>query len=189
MLIGLLARRTYGKDTIADYLVENYGYKKVPLASPLKEACRVLFNFDDEQLYGSQKETIDPNWGIAPRQMFQYLGTDILRNDISRIMPDIKDNFWVNNIKIQYEKALEKDPNTRFIISDVRFQNEVDVIHQLGGKVVKIERNLNINDTTDTHESEKSIDFINNYDILVENTGTLAELYIKTDELVENNFE
>ncbi len=189
MLIGLLARRTYGKDTIADYLVKNYGYQKVPLASPLKEACRILFNFDDEQLYGSQKETIDPNWGIAPRQVFQYLGTDVLRNDISKIIPDIKDNFWINNVKIQYKKALKQNPNTKFVISDVRFQNEVDIIQKLGGKVVKIERDLNINDTTDTHESEKSIDFINNYDILVENNGTLDELYMKVDELVENNFE
>lgn len=189
MLIGLLARRTYGKDTIADYLVEHYDYKKVSLATPLKEACRVLFNFNDEQLYGSLKETIDPNWGIAPRQMYQYLGTDIFRHDINKIMSNIGDNFWINNIKIQYQKALQQDPNTKFVISDVRFQNEVDIIHQLGGIVIKIERYLDINNTTDTHESEKSIDFIKNYDIIIENTGTIDELYIKVDELSKNNFK
>lgn len=187
MILGLLARRTYGKDTIADYLVKSYSYKKVSIASPLKEACRVLFNFNDDQLYGNSKETIDPNWGVAPRNIYQYLGTDIFRNDIEKIIPGIGDNFWINNIKIQYEKALKEDNNVNFVIADVRFQNEVDIIHQLGGKVIKIERNLNINNTTDTHESEKNIDFISNYNFLIENNGSLDELYSKVNKLIKED--
>ena len=74
-LIGFLARKQHGKDTASDYLVKKYGYVKIALATPLKEACKVLFGFNDEQLYGNLKEGVDSYWGVSPRQIYQYLPT------------------------------------------------------------------------------------------------------------------
>jgi len=59
-----------GKDVIADYLVSNYGYTKMSIATPLKEACRSIFQFNDDQLYGDLKNVIDHFWGLTPRHCF-----------------------------------------------------------------------------------------------------------------------
>ncbi|CAH6421339.1 Kinase [uncultured virus] len=182
MIIGILGEKSSGKDTCADYLVNDFNFKKEIIAKPLKKVLKILFNFSDEQLYGDSKELIDANWGNSPRVILQYLGTDIFRKDIQKILPNIKDNFWIN--KIYHKYKFDKD--TKMVISDVRFQNEVDVIHSMGGKILKIKRrSLNNNDN---HESEKYIDLIDNYDFLLENDGTKEELYAKINEIL-NKFK
>ncbi len=185
-IIGFLAKKRHGKDTASDHLVGNYGFKKVALADPLKESISILFGFDDEQLYGGKKEVVDKNWKVTPRKVMQYLGTDIFRKDINNIIPWIEDNFWMNSLKVKYLNALKENPNTKFAVADVRFQNEVDIIHELGGIVIKIVRpGYN---TGDSHESESSINKIENYDYLIENSGTLEDFYNKIDKLYKNNF-
>ena len=40
MLIGITGKKFNGKDTVADYIVKEYGGNKVSLATPVKEICR-----------------------------------------------------------------------------------------------------------------------------------------------------
>ena len=108
ILVGLLAKKRYGKDTVADFLVEKYGFIKISLADPLKDATKVLFGFTDDQLYGDKKEIIDEYWGVSPRQVFQYLGTDVFRNDFKRIAPHLNDNFWVKSLEKYLQKVDQK---------------------------------------------------------------------------------
>ncbi len=179
MLIGFLAKKRHGKDTCADYLVNQFGFTKIAFADPLKKGVGELFGFSDEQLYGDQKESIDEYWGITPRLAFQYLGTDVFRNDIQKIMPNIQNQFWVRKFQRTYLEAIAKDPNARYVVSDVRFQNEVDIIHELGGTVTKIHR-PNI-DLIDNHLSETEIDRVKNYDHMIQNDGTIKNLHDKLD--------
>jgi hypothetical protein len=185
VLIGLLAKKRYGKDTIADYLVSNHRFKKVSLAHPLKIACKTLFGFTDRQLYGQDKEVVDPYWGVSPRVVFQYLGTEVFRRDIEKIIPNIKDNFWINNVENMYLKAIKENSNEHYVISDVRFQNEVDIIHKHNGLVFKLDRDINSENIEDQHESEKNIDLIIDYDTLLINNGTIDELFKKVDILID----
>lgn len=180
-LIGFMGKKGSGKDTSADYLVKKYGYKKISFATPLKDAIQILFGFSDEQLYGDKKETIDDRWGTSPRKVMQYLGTDIFRNDINKIMPNIKNNFWTNIMEINYKNELLKNKNAKFVIADVRFKNEVDVIHKLGGKIIKIDRNTKHNDN---HISENMMDKINDFDHIIDNTSSLNNLYKKIDLII-----
>lgn len=182
MIIGILGKKFYGKDTTADYLVKNYDFNKIAFADKLKEVCQLLFGFNHRQLYGDLKEEIDSNWNVSPRTVLQYLGTEVFRTDINKIMPHIKQNFWINCVKTQYINMLKKDPTAKLVISDVRFTNEVDMIHELGGIVIKINRNIH---STDCHESEKNIDFINNYDDLLENSGSIENLYSQIDIIIK----
>lgn len=184
MLFGILGRKFAGKDTVADYMCSKHNFKKLVLAEPLKEACKLLFNFSDEQLYGNLKETIDPNWGTTPRIVFQYLGTDIFRKDIHKIIPDIDDNFWVNLAISKYLEMKNVNKNALIVISDVRFQNEIDNIHKQGGIIIKIIRPSLSN--TDAHESEKNIDnFDSDYTII--NDSTKDDLYGKIDNIIQEN--
>ncbi len=181
-LIGFLAKKRCGKDTVSDYIVQNYSFTKLSLADPLKSAVGELFGFSHEQLYGDLKEDIDHNWKVSPRLVLQWFGTDVFRRDINCIIPDIKGDFWVEAMKIRYKNLTKEDPNARFAIADVRFPNEVKAIHELGGIVIKIERPGC--DDSDQHESEKNIDSIKDYDILIENNGSLEELYSKIDSVI-----
>lgn len=180
MLIGLLGKKRVGKDTVADYLVEKYQFKKETLATPIKEVCKILFDFNDDQLYGDLKEEKDDYWNIEPRIIFQYLGTDIFRNDIKRILPDINNNFWVKTMEKRIGKHIN---NKNIVVSDLRFQNEVDMVHRLGGIVIKIDKDTSANDFQN-HESETNIDTIQDYDILVNNNKKIIDLYEIIDNIV-----
>jgi hypothetical protein len=186
-IILLVGKKRSGKDTIGDYLVKKYGYVKLALAEPIKQICKTIFGFTDEQCYGDTlKEVIDERWGITPRKAFQYIGTEIFRNKniMNPLIKNIDDNFWIKCLHEQIESNIKKGLNV--VITDVRFQNEEDGINKLAEKIgvncksIKISRpNLLINDE---HESEKNIDSImTNYKII--NSTTIQELYNKLDNL------
>ena len=80
MIIGFLGKSGSGKDTCCDYLVRNYGYTKMTFAKPLKDAVGILFDLSHDQLY-SKKEVIDKRWNKSPRELLQYFGTDVIRNN------------------------------------------------------------------------------------------------------------
>lgn len=186
MLIGVLGRKGSGKDTLSDYVCRKYGYKKMAFATPLKEACKILFNFTDEQVNSDLKEVIDTKWSVTPRQALQYLGTDVFRNDIKKILPDIDNNFWVKSLFVKYTNFREVDNKTGIIISDVRFQNEIDYIHKNNGIIIKLTRPNNPS-SLDAHESEKNIDNMNG-DYTIINDGTIDDLFNNTDNIVKNVF-
>lgn len=140
MLIGVLGRKRVGKDTVSDYLCDQYGFNKITLAQPLKDVCELAFKFSDEQLYGSLKEVVDVRYGVSPRIVYQYLGTEIFRKDINRIIPCIKNNFWINLVAENYLRNIDKCKYV--VVSDVRFKNEIDRIHELGGIVIKVNREV-----------------------------------------------
>ena len=67
-------------------------------------------------------------------------------------------------------------PNNKLIVvTDVRFQNEADAIKEKGGIILYIQRD---GVAEDGHESEK-IDV--KYDYMLENNGTLEQLYKEVD--------
>jgi hypothetical protein len=71
------------------------------------------------------------------------------------------------------------------VICDVRFQHEVDAILKMGGTVWRVERpNLN---GGDEHASEKEMDLIEGVTNILNNEGTLDELYNKIDLLLPDS--
>lgn len=184
MIIGLCAKKQNGKDTMADYLCQKYKFIKLTFASPLKEACKLLFGFTSEQVNGDKKEVIDSRWGVTPRTVLQFVGTDLFRKQIKTIIPDIEDNFWVICLKNSIEQILKKYPNARIVISDVRFPNEIKMIQKMSGKTVKIIRQ-SMNNIIDQHSSEKMIDDIR-CDFTIENNGTKEQFYEKINKFVES---
>ena len=87
------------------------------------------------------------------------------------------------------EKRIKYNKNDNPVIADVRFQNEVDIIHSWEGIVIKVVRPINNNKNNDkvsenVHISEIGIDSIKNYDYLIINDGTLEELYQKVENVI-----
>lgn len=181
--IGVTGKKFNGKDTISDYICQKYDFKKLAYATPLKDACRVLFDFNEEQLYGTLKETIDGKWNITPRLVYQYIGTDLFRNQLNKLLPKIGDNFWIKCLEEMVKKYIMINPNVKIIVSDIRFQNEVDSLKKMivDYKIIRVKRPY-IN-SNDTHDSEKFIDELKYIDYEIENGDTLEMLYNKVDSL------
>jgi len=172
-IIGITGKKFSGKDTLGNYFVEKYGFEKIAYADTLKEAVRVIFDFDDEQLYGNKKEILDDFWKITPRQALQFIGTDLFRNHIHELIPDIKKDIWIWVVKRKIASQLKKNPNKKFVITDIRFPDELQAVKDLGGITIKIQRD---NISCDAHESEILIDNLETEYVFV-NNKTKDDLY------------
>lgn len=80
-IIGLAAVARSGKDTVASILLSNEKVAAYALADPLKAGCQHLFGLTDAQTWDDNcKEVIIPRWARSPRQLFQEVGTEWMRN-------------------------------------------------------------------------------------------------------------
>lgn len=172
-IIGFAGAAFSGKDTAAEAIKESkeFAGTKVEIfafAKPLKDACGLLFNLTYEQLYDPiLKEKIDDRWERSPREILQWLGTDILRTQINQ-------DFFLMNMK----QRIESSKADYILICDVRFDNESEYVRSLGGKIVKIIRDHSKNGEKTTehslHATEKGIsDHL--VDVVIENNCSIEE--------------
>lgn len=160
-IIAFAGRKQSGKTTCSEWLQRVYSKLKQ------NEDCVKIYNFADtlkqdicmnilglsyEQCYGSDddKNTITDiryeNNQLTAREVMQLVGTDIFR----KMKPSVWTEATINKIA--------KDNKDLAIIADCRFPNEVEIIKQAGGTVIKLMRNPFNSD----HASETALD-PNNY--------------------------
>jgi hypothetical protein len=180
-IIGITGRKRSGKDTIGHYLVDKHNYIRVGFADALKESCKVLFGLSDDQLYGTdkQKEEIDEYWGYSARQILQKIGTDLYRENISTVLPKISNDIWIRVLERKIMNYHKQGFN-KFVITDVRFPNELEFVKKLNGRIWKVNRDL---ENIDNHPSEAFIDGFNNL-LEIENNKTIDDLYKKVESLL-----
>ena len=183
MLIGIAGPKGSGKDTFASRLKLHMPTAVVrAFAEPVKRTCQQMYLLSEEQLYDeAAKERLDERWNLTPRQMFQQVGTDYVRRQLDP-------NFWLKHFELWYSQHGELSNSQHgeqgvVLVPDVRFQNEVDFIHQLGGKVVYVYRPFVHG--ADCHESEVSAVELQHIDYTVNNCGTLANFYQEIDAFME----
>lgn len=98
-IVAFLGPKRVGKDTAVDYLARTYGYKKYPLADPMKKAVQQLFHLSDEQLWGDEKEIVDPYWGVTPRELMQFIGIEMLYDALGNRFPQIGNSFCIRSLE------------------------------------------------------------------------------------------
>tara|TARA_B100000035_G_scaffold196985_1_gene168337 strand:- start:368 stop:979 length:612 start_codon:yes stop_codon:yes gene_type:complete len=141
MIIGICGLIGCGKGTVGDILVDDYGFTKLSFADKLKDGVATVFNWDRAMLEGDTvesrewRETQDDFWTretgrtITPRLVLQEFGTDCMRHGFD-------DGIWVSLVK----QELVKYPNKNFVIPDVRFPNEANMIKSIHGEVWRVRR-------------------------------------------------
>jgi len=141
MIIGICGLIGCGKGTVGDILVEEYGFTKLSFADKLKDGVATVFNWDRAMLEGDTvesrewRETQDDFWSretgrtITPRLVLQEFGTDCMRHGFD-------DSIWVSLVK----QELVKYPKKNFVIPDVRFPNEANMIKSIHGEVWRVKR-------------------------------------------------
>lgn len=181
IVIGMIGKAGSGKDTVADYVVEKYGFKKIAFADPLKQAVQIIFDVDDDHMYDrDMRELPLPGWEPwSVRKLLQFVGTELMRNQID-------EDIWVKNAASRARRI------SKCIISDVRFPNEVtDMRSRLEDQSKMVFVRVTRPGHEDAaggikgHASEALIDQLD-ADIDIVNDGSLEDLYAKVDSLLKD---
>jgi hypothetical protein len=200
MIIGLVGFIGSGKGTVGDIL-EQKGFIKDSFAKPLKDACSVIFGWPREMLEGDTevsrkwREEPDVYWSekfnkeFSPRLALQLMGTEAGRNVFHT-------DVWVISL---LNRAKGKD----VVVTDVRFQNEIDYIQKNGGIIIRVKRGeepewydlakdanegfssavMGMKDKG-IHQSEW--DWVGSeFDYVIENNGTISDLGNKVNEVLQ----
>lgn len=161
IIVGLAGKKGSGKDTVGKYLVDNYGFERIAFADALKDVCKIAFQLDDDSLNDPiGKETVNTFWNVRPRQLLQVVG-EIFRCKLPNMLPEInRVNIWRNIIQQQIRKMKEDKRKSggiplRLVITDVRYDDEIDLILENGGEIWYIEGTET--HIVDSHSSENGI--------------------------------
>jgi len=183
-LIGIHGPLNGGKDTVANYIINMCKtisgpprYKRYSFAKPLKEACKIMFGFSDQQIEDRVlKEAIDPFWGFSPRKAMQLLGTEYGRNMLRK-------DIWIRRAALEVEQNTILGIGT--IITDVRFQNEADWLRaQPNSMLIYIEVPGLIRDDKYQHESEDGISRCETDSVIINDKSLgLKNLYDQIDRI------
>ncbi len=130
-LIGLVGYAGSGKDTVAGILGQLYGFKQFSLASTIKDIIAVGFNIPVEvQNHPVMKNHQIPELGVSPRELAQFIGTEVFRAHFG-------EDIWIQLLT----RKINNPPAPQMaVISDVRFQNELDWIYDNDGYIIHISR-------------------------------------------------
>jgi hypothetical protein len=118
-IVGVCGRAGAGKDAFADAFVAA-GYVRLKFADPLKQVVRDLFPTMNtrEHTDGELKDVVDEATGASPREVMQYLGTELLQYGLASRFPRIGRTVFCGPV---LEAAALHE---RVIITDVRFLHE-----------------------------------------------------------------
>lgn len=198
MVIGICGLIGAGKDTAADYLCNFHEFKRESFASTLKDAVSSIFGWDREMLEGRTKsarerrEQLDIWWSerldmplLTPRWVLQNWGTEVCRNGFHN-------DIWIASLENKLRQARDD-----VVISDCRFPNEIAAIRNTGGTVVRIKRGpdpvwfntakLTVDRMPELHPEVHPSEYSwanTEFDITIENNGSIDELYSKLKSLV-----
>lgn len=168
MVLGIVGKKHAGKDTFANYVRKyNSNYNIDYYAARLKEVCAEIFPISIDYFKNPSLKEVPFDTPIAideyltplsnyldlplfpkgliatnPRLLLQYVGTEYVRAE--------RHSYWTDYLKNKIQDANNKN----VIISDVRFYNEAQVIHEMAnGILIKIVRTSQL--SLDGHKSER----------------------------------
>jgi hypothetical protein len=167
-VVAITGKAGSGKSTLADYLIQRHGYVRVKFAGPLKEMARAV-GLTDDHIEGALKELPCPLLqGKTPRFFMQQLGTQFGRDIIG---PEFWTGLWFATANDVINHG------GRVVCDDCRFDNEADIVRDIGGVVIELQGRGGI---AGSHASEAGVDA----DMVLHNDGSIAELRARADEVL-----
>jgi hypothetical protein len=193
VIIAFSGRRCSGKDSSCNFLVRNSlelfktdKTQRFAFATKLKEFCVDFLGLRREDVFGldQDKENLSnlrwedmphyerftfsseapaPTGYMTVRQVLQQVGTEWFKT--------LRPTIWIDLLYADVERS---DSEYCFI-SDLRFYNEAEAVHKMGGYVIRLTR-LIPEYNKDTHSSEVQMDNYPNFDYTIDNHNmTLGE--------------
>jgi hypothetical protein len=230
-LIALSGRAGSGKDTVGSiiqyltsdkddrlsfeewkkFALNNSYWANKKFAGKLKTIAALLSganikDFEDQE-FKNQRMTAD--WGMTYREFLQRLGTEAMRDGLH-------EEVWVNALFADY-RAIERLPEKRmsilpkWIITDMRFPNELEAVKERSGITIRVVREhdikvqhsgdpddfhiekfdstnpkhaaLKLGQSLNLHPSETALDDAE-FDYVIENDGSIEELIEKVKDIL-----
>jgi hypothetical protein len=164
IIIALTGLAGAGKDTVADTLVTHAGFSKLAFADALRTEVAQAFKLGDrygllsdrgtkerphpllamthcaDLAFVEQIAAIEDAWlnreflerPYSPRQILQWWGTEYRRAQ--------QPNYWSTKVAMQIAAGIANG-QTRWVVTDCRFDNEAKAIRSLGGQIWQVMRN------------------------------------------------
>lgn len=178
-LIGLGGLPGAGKSTAAKYLQNAYGFQVRSFATPLRVEVRdAIYNYDQvlgrsdlPQVVRDSLGSIAPNraqevWAKPTppdiRHLLQVWGTEYRRAQDK--------NYWL--------KRMQLHPGD-IVIDDVRFDNEVELVHFFGGEIWNIS-GRSASTGAPAHSSDTDLTLVADV-VIVNTTDCVDDLYFGLD--------
>ena len=180
IVVGLTGVARSGKSTTAQTLSLLGGFLRIGLADGIREALDALGGPE----WDFRKESDGPT-GLTARRSMQLFGTEC-REDIN------SPSLWIDLLlaKIRYAHAYHSHPRDRFVISDVRYQHEVDRISEVvgswSGKFELWRLRRPGYGPQSSHSSETGISKLNPVDIDIENCTSRTYLIQIINDIISD---
>jgi hypothetical protein len=187
-LFLISGKKFCGKDTMANYLVDNFDFKRFAFADKLKEKSVELVKLLGGDI--SLKDFHDPVkkdepihipiiGPIARRKILQDFGTQLIRGWC--------DSYWV---ELVLDDIIHNSSGKNVCITDCRFDNEIDnVVARMNIDfeiyTVRIKRNTG---SQDFHASEVGLDHLadNAFDFVLDNNSSIEDFNSIVHEIATN---
>ncbi|MDT3698601.1 MAG: hypothetical protein RO469_04165 [Thermincola sp.] len=109
--LALTGKMRSGKDTIAEYLIRQYNFKRFAFGDGIRKVCSEMF----PEIVAQGK----------PRWLYQGIGQDLRKYD-----PDV----WVKWLF----REMERNPYPWIVVTDLRQPNENDALVEAGFIIIKV---------------------------------------------------
>jgi hypothetical protein len=206
-IIGLVGAYKSGKDTVGQYIVDNYNGTRYAFADKLKKVCSDVFGIPLENFYNQDlKDTfttipcvqcalcksfnanvikeIAMCWRChltAPVATWSSFWTyrNILQYIGTEGFRTVSPLTWVNFVERAIIAASVQDADAVAVITDVRFREEAEMVWKHGGEIWRIKRPGFGADIA--HQSEQGETAIPDAEVqaIILNDGTLDQLKIR----------
>lgn len=181
--IALFGFAGSGKDSVANRLVSEHGYRRVSFADPLKAMALTVDPVVTGNTYPENYRLSDVvnthGWDEAKRT---YPEVRRFLQRLGQAQRDIDEDYWLN---IAINKIGNIPDYTPVVVTDVRYDNEYEALSKLDFLMVRVNR-PDIGPAND-HVSEDADRFTP--DTTFHNNGTLGALNDNTDLMVRTHTE
>jgi len=189
-VIAISGWKGSGKDTTADYLVDNYGYHKLSFASALKDMVARTYS-----LHRSMMD--DRKLKEEPLLQFPVIESDPFTAQIHRMLEtELRSGYWTPRALCILEGSIKRSVNSNFwtaktieliknnsdrkyVISDLRYKSEADTLRMLLPSQELLLMRIQRFDTIETQDpSERDLDDYN-FDVTLFNSTSSVEKYLQ----------
>lgn len=180
--VVVIGKARHGKDTVASMLqVLDSNFTRIAHADHLKDHLAGLLSTSVRELGIDTTNKFNRKYFLSEfstnkeryRPLLQWFGTEFVRG--------FDEDYWINSLTSHVNSSGEYHENTRFVITDARFPNEINRRVSAGWFVIKVTREGDAIAEA-THSSETLIDTLP-YHLEIKNNGSLSELFRKVEEV------
>ena len=178
-IIALTGPKGSGKDTVARMIAEQYdNVSMIAFADPIKKVINDLFELDpkNNDQYDAFKRT------HLSYQLPGFFSHTIIGRTLVREIGMLMRGYDEDQFNEYVVDRINSEEANIYIVTDVRFENEFQLMRDMGAKIIQITHpDCNYDGhVTERGFADKTVDFT------IANDGSLSDLNTKTGLVVNN---